>query len=133
MYDISFSETYGFKDSFTEEDRIKKLDEVAEQRYLEFMGNEPILNSRESPIGFDDNTDPIGREFGEFYSTPWVYHPNSITQFTMTSSMSFMNFSLLSHLKSISSRPILFVILEHAHSRYFSEDVYELSLEPRDI
>ncbi|WP_243459339.1 alpha/beta hydrolase [Metabacillus bambusae] len=127
MYDISRVSANGWKDSFTEEDRNSILDAITEQRYADFEGNAPVLTQRGAPIGFDDNTDPIGREFGEFYSTPRGYHPNSITQFTVTSSMSFMNFPLLTHIKSISPRPIMFIIGEHAHSRYFSEDAYELA------
>ncbi|MBB3114034.1 hypothetical protein FHS18_006150 [Paenibacillus phyllosphaerae] len=133
MYDIARAERNGFKDSFTEEDRNRKLDAIAEQRYAEFEGNPPALTDRGAPIGFDDHTDPIGREFGEFYSTPRGYHPNSITAFTVTSSMSFMNFPLLTNMKSISPRPILFIIGEHAHSRYFSEDAYELAAEPKEL
>jgi fermentation-respiration switch protein FrsA (DUF1100 family) len=133
MYDISRAQANGWKDSFTEEDRNRILDAIAEQRYAEFEGNPPALTDRGAPIGFDDNTDPIGREFGEFYSTPRGYHPNSLTQFTVTSSMSFMNFPLLTHIKSISPRPILFIMGEHAHSRYFSEDAYELAAEPKEL
>ncbi|WNC13471.1 alpha/beta hydrolase [Brevibacillus brevis] len=133
MYDISRSTRNGFKDSFTEEDRNRILDAVAEQRYAEFEGNPPALTDRGAPIGFDDQTDPIGREFGEFYSTPRGYHPNSITQFTVTSTMSFMNFPLLAYMKSISPRPILFIVGEHAHSRYFSEDAYESAAEPKEL
>jgi fermentation-respiration switch protein FrsA (DUF1100 family) len=133
MYDISRAQSNGFKDSFTEEDRNAILDTIAEQRYAEFEGNPPALTERGASIGFDDNTDPIGREFGEFYSTPRGYHPNSITQFTVTSSMSFMNFPLLTYIKSISPRPILFIMGEHAHSRYFSEDAYELAAEPKEL
>ena len=133
MYDISRAQSNGFKDSFTGEDRNTVLDAIAEQRYAEFEGNPPALTERGAPIGFDDNTDPIGREFGEFYSTPRGYHPNSITQFTVTSSMSFMNFPLLTYIKSISPRPILFIMGEHAHSRYFSEDAYELAAEPKEL
>lgn len=133
MYDIARNASKGFMDSLTEEERNKILDEVAEQRYAEFGGKEPVLTPRGSPIGFTDDTDPIGREFGEFYSTPRGYHHNSITQFTVTSSMAFMNFPLLTHIKSISPRPILFVIGEHAHSRYFSEDAYKLAAEPKEL
>jgi fermentation-respiration switch protein FrsA (DUF1100 family) len=133
MYDISRAQTNGFKDSLTEEDRNRMLDAIAEQRYADFEGNSPVLTQRGAPIGFDGNTDPIGREFGEFYSTPRGYHPNSITQHTVTSSMSFMNFPLLTYIKSISPRPILFIIGEHAHSRYFSEDAYELAAEPKEL
>ncbi|YCA45643.1 alpha/beta hydrolase [Bacillus sp. JZ8] len=133
MYDMSRVQANGFKDSLTKEDRNRILDEIADQRYAEFEGNEPALTPRGAPIGFTDNTDPIGREFGEFYSTPRGYHPNSITQFTVTSSMSFMNFPLLTYIKSISPRPILFIIGEYAHSRYFSEDAYKLAIEPKEL
>lgn len=133
MYDISRAQRMGWKDSYTENDRNKLLDQVAEQRYAEFEGAAPVLTPRGAPIGFDDKTDPISREFGEFYSTPRGYHHNSVTQFTMTSSMPMMNFSLLSHLTSISPRPILLVIGETAHSRYFSEDVYKQAAEPKEL
>lgn len=133
MYDISRVAANGWKDSFTEEDRNNILDTIAEQRYEDFEAAQPTLAQRGAPIRFDENTDPIGREFGEFYSTPRGYHPNSITQFTVTSSMSFMNLPLLTHIKSISPRPLLFIIGEHAHSRYFSEDAYEMAAEPKEL
>lgn len=133
MYDISRAQRMGWKDGYTEADRNKFLDQLADQRYAEFEGAAPVLTPRGSPIGFDDKTDPIGREFGEFYSTPRGYHHNSVTQFTMTSSMPMMNFALLSHLTSISPRPILLVIGETAHSRYFSEDVYKQAAEPKEL
>src|SRR5439155_17866215 len=85
------------------------------------------------PIGFDENTHPIAREFGEFYSTPRGYHPNSITQWTTSSSLSFMNFPLLTNITWISPRPILFVTGEHAHSRYYSEDAYQHAAEPKEL
>lgn len=133
MYDISRAYRNGFKDAATEEDRNNILDLAAEQRYLEFGGHEPVLTSRGAPIGFDETTDPISREFAEFYSTPRGYHHNSVTQHTLTSVIPFMNFSLLTHLKSISPRPILLVIGETAHSRYFSEDVYQEAAEPKEL
>lgn len=133
MYDISRAQRNGFKDVYTEEDRNKLLDQIAEQRYVEFEGNEPVLTARGAPMGFDENTDPISREFGEFYSTSRGYHHNSITQFTLTSSMSFMNFPLLTHLTSISPRPVLLIMGETAHSRYFSEDVYKQAAEPKEL
>lgn len=133
MYDIARAQSKGWKDSQTEEQRNALLDLVAEQRYAEFEGNEPTLSPRGAPIGFDEKTDPIAREFAEFYSTPRGYHPNSLTQFTVTSSMSMMNFPILEHLGSITPRPVLFVTGEHAHSRYFSEDAYELAAEPKEL
>jgi uncharacterized protein len=87
----------------------------------------------EPPEKVEENTDPISREFYEYYSTPRGYHPNAITAFTMTSTPSFMNFALLGHIESISPRPLLFVIGENAHSRYFSEDAYEAAAEPKEL
>lgn len=44
-----------------------------------------------------------------------------------------MNFPLLSQIDRISPRPILFVIGENAHSRYFSEDAYAQAAEPKEL
>ncbi|HEY8804933.1 MAG TPA: alpha/beta hydrolase [Clostridium sp.] len=133
MYDISRVASKGFMDSLANDERNAMLDVLNEQRYAEFEGNAPVLSQRGAPMGFDETTDPIGREFGEFYSTPRGYHPNSITQFTLTSNMSFMNFPLLANIKTISPRPILFIIGENAHSRYFSEDAFKEALEPKEL
>lgn len=133
MYDISRYHAKGFNDSLSDADRNAWLDQIAEQRYAEFDGNAPALTPRGSPLDFDETSDPIGREFGEFYSRPRGYHPNSITQFTMSSAPSFMNFALLDNLSWISPRPILFVIGETAHSRYFSEDAYEMAGDGKEL
>ncbi len=133
MYDISRMNAKGFMDSLTREEWDGMIDAMNEQRYIDFVNPNPLLGQRGAPIGFDETTNEVGREFGEFYSTPRGYHPNSITQFTLTSSLSFMNFPLLTHIKTISPRPILLIIGENAHSRYFSEDVYKEALEPKEL
>ena len=61
------------------------------------------------------------------------HHPNAGAAFTITSTMSFMNFPLLNYIETISPRPILFIIGENAHSRYFSEDAYERAAEPKEL
>ncbi|WP_258382297.1 alpha/beta hydrolase [Paenibacillus sp. S02] len=63
----------------------------------------------------------------------WGFHPNSVGAFTVTRAMSFMNFPLMNYIRTISPRPILFIIGEHAHSRYLSEDAYEMSTEPKEL
>ncbi|WP_206797495.1 alpha/beta hydrolase [Amycolatopsis sp. MtRt-6] len=134
MYDHHRLFSKGFRDALTDEERNGILDSLAEQRYADFESGVPTLvTPRPAPIGFDENTDPVGREFGEFYSTPRGYHHNSTTQFTMTSNLSFMNFPLLANLEWISPRPILIVVGEHAHSRYFGEDAYEAAAEPKEL
>ena len=44
-----------------------------------------------------------------------------------------MNFPLLDHIETISPRPILFVMGENAHSRYFTEDAYKAAAEPKEL
>lgn len=61
------------------------------------------------------------------------HHPNAGAAFTITSSMSFMNFPLMNYIDNISPRPILFIIGENAHSRYFSEGAYERAAEQRTL
>lgn len=36
-------------------------------------------------------------------------------------------------IETISPRPLLFIIGENAHSRYFSEDAYKLASEPKEL
>ena len=47
--------------------------------------------------------------------------------------MSFMNFPLLNYIDTISPRPILCIMGENAHSRYFTEDAYKRSAEPKEL
>lgn len=131
MYDMSRVKSEGFKGSLTADARNKYLDQIGEQRWKEFEGGEVIMN--ELPRKIDDHTDPISREFFEYYRVPRGFHPNATTEFSMTSDFSFMNFPLMENIKTISPRPILFIIGEHAHSRYFSEDAYKIASEPKEL
>lgn len=131
MYDISRMQLESITGS--EEDRRHALAANAEQRYADFEAAAPVLTARGAPIGFDESTDPIAREFGEFYSTPRGYHHNAITQFTVTSTPSFVSFPLLEHIEWISPRPILFIAGDRAHSLYFSEDAYAAAAEPKEL
>jgi uncharacterized protein len=44
-----------------------------------------------------------------------------------------MNFFPLEQIEMISPRPTLFIAGENAHSRYYSEDAYELAAEPKEL
>lgn len=136
MYDMSRNIRYGWKDSMTDEERNQMLDQLGEQRWKDFESGDPELAPTFPSGPFDtvpEGLDPITREFFEYYAMERGYHPNSIGTFTKTSAMSFMNFPLMNYIKSISPRPILFIIGEHAHSRYFSEDAYEMAAEPKEL
>lgn len=136
MYDMSRMLRNGWEDSMTDEQRAETLVQLGEQRWKDFENGSPLL-----PPGFPgepadsipEELDPITSEFFEYYGMKRGHHPNAGAAFTMTSSMSFMNFPLMNYIKTISPRPILFIIGENAHSRYFSEDAYEMAAEPKEL
>ena len=133
MYDMSRVMRKGWKDGMTDEQRNQTLDQLGEQRWEDFENGTPKL-TRQFPSEIPkEGLDPITSEFFEYYVAPRGHHPRSIGAFTITSAMSFMNFPLMNHIDTISPRPILFVIGENAHSRYFSEDAYKLAAEPKEL
>ncbi|MCC4766932.1 alpha/beta hydrolase [Methanosarcina sp. DH1] len=136
MYDISSMIRDGFGKTMTDEQRAQTLVQLGEQRWKDFENGTP-----EVPLGFPgepadsipEGLDPISSEFFEYYGMGRGHHPNAGAAFTITSSMSFMNFPLMNYIDTISPRPILFIIGENAHSRYFSEDAYERAAEPKEL
>jgi hypothetical protein len=136
MYDMSRLSRNGWMDSMTDDERSKMLDQLGEQRWKDFENGLPQI-----PEGFPgtpqesvpEELDPITSEFFEFYAMKRGHHPNAPAAFTVTSSLAFMNFPLLNYVETISPRPVLFIIGENAHSRYFSEDAYEMAAEPKEI
>ena len=58
---------------------------------------------------------------------------NSGNSWTSTTPLSFMNMPILTYIKEISPRPILFIHGEKAHSRYFSETAYAAAAEPKEL
>lgn len=47
--------------------------------------------------------------------------------------MSFFEFDLMSHIDEIAPRAVMLVAGENAHSRYYSEDVYEKLNNPKEL
>ncbi len=136
MYDMSRVIRYGWKDGMSDDQRNKALDQLGEQRWKDFENGSPLLPSgfpSEPADSIPEGLDPITSEFFEYYAMERGHHPRSHGPFTQTSNMAFMNFPLMTHIKSISSRPILFIIGENAHSRYFSEDAYKMAAEPKEL
>ncbi|GAB6037555.1 alpha/beta hydrolase [Fundidesulfovibrio butyratiphilus] len=136
MYDMSRVIRNGWQDAMTAEERTDRLVELSEQRWKDFAHKAPML-----PEGFPNKPttsipqglDPISSEFWEYYAMERGHHPRSHGPFTATSDMAFMNFPLLNFIDTISPRPILFIMGEKAHSRYFTEDAYKMAKEPKEL
>jgi alkylhydroperoxidase/carboxymuconolactone decarboxylase family protein YurZ len=120
----------------TDEQRNTMLDQLGEQRWKDFENGTPaapMAFPEEPQTSIPEGLDPITSEFFEYYGMERGWHPNTRPNFTLTSRMDFMNFPLLNHIESISPRPILFIMGENAHSRYFTEDAYEMAAEPKEL
>ena len=72
-------------------------------------------------------------EWFRFYAVKRGHHERARGGFTTTSNIPFINFDLLSHLDEISPRPILFVVGDRAHSRFFSEKAYAKAAQPKEM
>ncbi|MGB9928787.1 MAG: alpha/beta hydrolase [Methanosarcina sp.] len=133
MYDMSRVKRKGWEDGMSDEQRNQYLDQLSKQRWEDFENGYPNLTSSFPDKIPKEAIDPISSEFMEYYVAPRGHHPRSIGAFTITSDMSFMNFPLMNYINTISPRSILFIIGENAHSRYFSEDAYEMAAEPKEL
>jgi uncharacterized protein len=132
MYDISRAQRNGWQDSTTDEERQKALQDLAAQRWKDVDAGEPQLQPT-FPAEIPEGLDPITSEFFEYYVADRGHHPRSIGGFTVTSSMSHINFGELRHLADIAPRPILLITGDQAHSRYFSDTVFEQATDPKEL
>lgn len=110
MYDMSRVIRKGWLDSTTDEQRKKALKQLSEQRYLDFENKKLVMTTSIAKEDIEKITNPILREFAEYYKTSRGEHPRSFPSFSITSVILFMNFSLLSHLNDIAPRPVLLII-----------------------
>ena len=151
MYDMSRSMSRSHKDSYTLEQRRKVIDYLSQQRWKDAESGKYSLGYHEVP--FDDegnivrgqrvlpetlprNPDPVLAAFFNYYRTPRGFHPrgiNSTTAWTATTPMAFFSFPMHASIDMISPRPILLVAGENAHSRYYSEDVYKVASNPKEL
>lgn len=134
MYDMTRVMSKGYNDSVNLEQRTKTLEQLSKQRWkdmqsgtTEYQPPYNVLKGGEAQFLVD---------YHDYYMTPRGYHPravNSGNAWSMTTPISFMNMPILSYIKEISPRPILFIHGEKAHSRYFSETAYAAAAEPKEL
>ena len=137
MYDMGSAARNGLNKSVTAEQRKQMIAAAAEQRYAEFAGGETVY------VGGTTNaltaeTDPVQREFFDFYRTPRGEFtpkgssPERTTKPTLTSVVRFTNYYPLERIEEL-GRPLLFITGTEAHSREFSEDAYQRAAEPKEL
>ncbi|MCR4554925.1 MAG: alpha/beta hydrolase [Succinivibrionaceae bacterium] len=152
MYDMSESISDHYKgDYYTEEQRdiVKKhlaamRDAVAKKGGL-IRGAHEIAVDAEGrvqnyetmfPNKLPDDANPVIKDFFGYY-VGRAYHPRAINSNTSawdsTAPYGFFNFRLMDSIKELTPRPLMLVTGDMAHSRYFSEDVYQNASEPKKL
>lgn len=137
MYDMGAAFRDALNKSQTVEQRKKFIATAAEQRWAEADGSN-IQYIGGTTLELTADTDPIQREFYDFYRTPrGEFTPAGVarettTKPTLSSSVKFMNFYPFNDIETI-SRPMLFISGDQAHSKEFSQDAYNRASEPKEL
>lgn len=138
MYDMGAVNRNGLRHGQSVAQRKDIIAASVRQRGSEFSGGETQYTGG-TTHELTAKTDPIQREFYEFYRTPRGEYtppgatPQTTTHPTLTSNVKFMNFYPFNDIETISPRPLLFITGDQAHSREFSEDAYERAAEPKEL
>lgn len=135
MYDISSMHRDGFGYSLTDEQRQQTLQDIAQQRWIDFESKNYDL-----PAGFPSQVsqqlpewmNPIMSEFFEYYGMPRGHHKNAWASFLTISAPAFMNFPMMNYIQS-NTTPKLMIIGENGHSNYYSQEAFEKASEPKEL
>ena len=120
------------------EQRKQALEAAAAQRWVEAAGG-PAKYTSGTVHELTEQSNPIEREFYDFYRTPRGeftpagLSPMLTTHPTLSSNVAFMNFYPFERIAEISPRPMLFITGDNAHSREFSEDAHRRAAEPKEL
>ncbi|WP_417992374.1 alpha/beta hydrolase [Flavobacterium sp. LB3R33] len=136
LYDMTRVMSKGYNDSVTPEQRTKTLEDLGQQRWKDAENGKPADGPLNLPESLKGDEPQFVKEYFDYYRTPRGFHPNSLNSngaWLVTNPLSFMNMPILMYVKEISPRPMLLIVGENAHSRYFSEDIYKSASEPKEI
>lgn len=127
MYDMTRVNANGYFDSENNADaRYAKKQAMNAQRTKDyFSGSYALTGGVVDPL--PEDAPQFVKDYYAYYKTPRGYHPRSLNSnggWNVTSSLSFLNMPILQYASEIRSA-VLLVHGEKAHSRYFSEGVYE--------
>jgi fermentation-respiration switch protein FrsA (DUF1100 family) len=134
MYDMTRVMSRGYNDSMTLGQRTQRLEQMGQQRWQDARDGTPAYGPLMNELKGGEAQFLV--DYHDYYRTPRGFHPravNSNGSWTLTTPLSFMNMPLLTYIKEISPRPVLFVHGEKAHSRYFSETAYAAAAEPKEL
>lgn len=132
MYDMTVASRLGMDEKLLRETK----DKLSRQRWIDAENGYPeyIPSFPEEPIDkVPEGIEEPNAEWFRFYAIKRGHHPNARGGFTTTSNLAMMNFKLLDYIDEISPKPILFIVGDRAHSKFFSEDAYKRAKEPKEL
>ncbi|SEO22023.1 hypothetical protein SAMN05444671_0641 [Flavobacterium sp. CF108] len=136
LYDMTRVMSKGYNDAVTPEQRTKTLEALGQQRWKDAENGKPADGPRNLPETLKGDEPQFVKEYFDYYRTPRGFQANSVNSngaWLITNPLSFMNMPILTYVKEISPRPMLLIAGEKAHSRYFSEDIYKVANEPKEL
>lgn len=136
MYDIPRAASKGYYDKVTAEERTSRLEQMSLQRWKDAEAGIPAPGQRSNAEKLNGDEPQFVKDYFDYYRTPRGFHERSINSdgaWTATSAFSLMNMPILTYIREISPRPVLLIAGENAHSRYFSEDVYNAAATPKEL
>jgi len=136
LYDMTRVMSKGYNDSVTLEQRTKTLENLGQQRWKDAENGKPVDGPRNLPEKLKGDEPQFVKEYFDYYRTPRGFQANSVNSngaWLLTNPISFMNMPILAYVKEISPRPMLLIAGEKAHSRYFSEDIFKVANEPKQL
>lgn len=136
MYDMSRVNAKGYFDATTPEQRTQILERLSQQRWEDAKNGTPALNPMGLPAKLQGNEPQFVKDYFDYYKTDRGFHERSINSngsWTITTPLSLMNMPIMTYIKEIAPRPVLLIAGENAHSRYFTEDAFKASNEPKEM
>ncbi len=134
MYDMTRVMSKGYNDSVTLERRTKALEQMSRQRWADAEKGTPAYQPPYNVLKGGQGQFLV--DYHDYCSTPRGYYKravNSGNAWTQTTPLSFMNMPILTYIKEISPRPVLFIHGEKAHSLHFAETAYAAAAEPKEL
>lgn len=132
MYDMSMAARLGMDKAAVQQ--VKEA--LSAQRWVDAENGHPEYKPYFPKTPLDkvpaDVPEPDA-EWMRFYAVERGHHSHASGGFTTTSNLGMMNFKLLDYVDEISPRPILMIVGDRAHSKFFSETVYEKAAEPKEL
>lgn len=119
----------------TGEDRAQQVAALSQQRWADQEAGEALTpqtypTEANHPLPEDGSVLP---EFWDFYATDRGHHPHALSNITAVSNLSFMNFQATARIDEISPRPVLVITSEEAHSKPFSDAIFDRLKEPKEL